>query len=39
MFRIPVIAADLDLVGVTNALDRLTSGGVTGRIVLKGAPQ
>ena len=37
--RIPVIDADLDLVGVTNALDRLTSGGVTGRIVLKGAPR
>jgi propanol-preferring alcohol dehydrogenase len=37
--RIPVIDADLDLAGVTNALDRLTAGGVTGRIVLKGTAQ
>ena len=35
--RIPVIDADLDLTGVSGALDRLTAGGVTGRIVLKGA--
>ena len=35
--RIPVIDADLDLAGVTSSLDRLTAGGVTGRIVLKGA--
>jgi propanol-preferring alcohol dehydrogenase len=33
--HIPVSDAELDLPGVTNALDRLTSGGVTGRIVLK----
>ncbi len=37
--RIPVIDADLDLAGVTSSLDRLTAGGVTGRIVLKGAEQ
>ncbi len=37
--RIPVIDADLDLAGVTDSLDRLTAGGVTGRIVLKGATQ
>ena len=35
--RIPVIDADLDLAGVTSSLDRLTAGGVTGRIVLRGA--
>ena len=29
--------ADLDLAGVTRSLDRLAGGGVTGRIVLKGA--
>lgn len=34
--RIPVTDAPLDLVGVTDALDRLAAGGVTGRIVLKG---
>lgn len=33
---IPVTEADLDLPGVAEALDRLVSGGVTGRIVLKG---
>jgi D-arabinose 1-dehydrogenase-like Zn-dependent alcohol dehydrogenase len=37
--RIPVIDADLDLAGVTDSLDRLSAGGVTGRIVLKGATQ
>lgn len=37
--RIPVIDAELDLAGVTGSLDRLTTGGVTGRIVLKGATQ
>ena len=35
--RIPVVEADLDLAGVTRSLDRLAGGGVTGRIVLKGA--
>lgn len=35
--RIPVVEADLDLAGVTSSLDRLAAGGVTGRIVLKGA--
>lgn len=34
--RIPVTEADLDLASVTDSLDRLTRGGVTGRIVLKG---
>ncbi len=37
--RIPVIDADLDLAGVTDALDRLSAGGVTGRIVLKETAQ
>lgn len=36
---IPLIDADLDLEGVANSLDRLSAGGVTGRIVLKGAEQ
>ncbi|MBS2937969.1 alcohol dehydrogenase catalytic domain-containing protein [Nocardioides sp. J2M5] len=35
--RIPVHDAPLDLAGVTVSLDRLAAGGVTGRIVLKGA--
>ena len=35
--HIPVVDANLDLAGVTHSLDRLSSGGVTGRIVLKGA--
>jgi D-arabinose 1-dehydrogenase-like Zn-dependent alcohol dehydrogenase len=34
--RIPISDASLDLEGVTNSLDRLTAGGVTGRIVLRG---
>lgn len=34
--RIPVIDGDLDLAGVTGSLDRLSAGGVPGRIVLKG---
>lgn len=33
---IPVIKASLDLAGVTSSLDRLTAGGVPGRIVLQG---
>jgi alcohol dehydrogenase/propanol-preferring alcohol dehydrogenase len=33
--RIPIIDADLGLEGVRTSLDRLGSGGVTGRIVLK----
>ena len=37
--RIPVVDSELDLAGVTTSLDRLTAGGVTGRIVLKGASQ
>lgn len=37
--RIPVTEADLDLASVRRSLDRLTEGGVTGRIVLKGAAQ
>ncbi len=37
--RIPVHDAHLDLAGVTDSLDRLAAGGVTGRIVLKGAGQ
>lgn len=34
--RISITDASLDLVGVTTSLDRLTAGGVTGRIELKG---
>jgi propanol-preferring alcohol dehydrogenase len=34
--HIPVVDAALDLEGVTHSLDRLTTGGVTGRIVLQG---
>ncbi|QNF95394.1 alcohol dehydrogenase [Janibacter sp. YB324] len=37
--RIPVTEGELDLASVTGTLDRLTRGGVTGRIVLKGAAQ
>jgi D-arabinose 1-dehydrogenase-like Zn-dependent alcohol dehydrogenase len=37
--RIPVREASLDLAGVTGSLDQLAAGGVTGRIVLKGAGQ
>lgn len=36
--RIPVIDGALNLPGVTSSLDRLATGGVTGRIVLQGAP-
>ena len=35
--RIPIVDADLDLAGVTQSLDRLSAGAVTGRIVLKEA--
>jgi alcohol dehydrogenase, propanol-preferring len=35
--RIPVIAGELDLEGVTDSLDRLAAGGVAGRIVLRSA--
>ena len=37
--RIPIHDGPLDLSGVTESLDRLAAGGVTGRIVLKGAGQ
>lgn len=37
--RIPIIDAPLNLAGVRDSLDRLTAGGVTGRIVLTGASE